>query len=484
MDESDPKFFWVRPRLVGGRTNVWGRESLRISDLEFKAASHDGHGVDWPIGYEDVEPYYDLVEEYIGVQGMTEGLPGLPDGKFQPPMAMTCAETALRNRIKKAFGRTLTQGRTANLTKPTHGRQPCHFCGPCEHGCVTHSYFNASYTTMADAIATGRCTLITGAMVYKVLVDPDTRRARGVLYIDRTTRQPREIFGRVVALCAQTQESTRILLNSATRQDPNGLANSSGLVGRGLMTHFSDSGATADLPEFSEKPTAGGPRRPCWPMMVSFRNLPGGPQQKDFLRGYAFGVYVGTDLNLGAPGYGQAFKSAAMEPQPANVSMSGFGECLRHEDNYVTVDPEHGGRLRHPCARRFTSRRARTRRRCWPTWPTPPRRCSKPPAQRTSSNCTHRARQRARARHGAHGDRPEDVGAHALPADARHQEPVRDGRLRLRVERLAEPDADDHGARRAVVRIPQGTAETGRALGAHFVRGASLAYARDGGWPN
>jgi choline dehydrogenase-like flavoprotein len=339
VDESDPKFFWVRPRLVGGRTNVWGRESLRISDLEFKAASHDGHGVDWPIGYKDVEPYYDLVEEYIGVQGMTEGLPGLPDGRFQPPMAMTCAETALRNRIKKTFGRTLTQGRTANLTKPTHGRQPCHFCGPCEHGCVTHSYFNASYTTMADAIATGRCTLITGAMVYKVLVDPDTRRARGVLYIDRTTRQPREISGRVVALCAQTQESTRILLNSPTRQDPNGLANSSGLVGRGLMTHFSDSGATAELPEFSEKPTVSGPRRPCWPMMVSFRNLPGGPQEKGFLRGYAFGVYVGTDLNLGAPGYGQAFKSAAMEPQPANVSMSGFGECLRHEDNYVTVDP-------------------------------------------------------------------------------------------------------------------------------------------------
>ena len=104
MDESDPKFFWVRPRLVGGRTNVWGRESLRISDLEFKAASHDGHGVDWPIGYKDLAPYYDLVEEYVGIQGMTEGLPGLPDGQFQPPMAMTCAETALRNRVKKASG--------------------------------------------------------------------------------------------------------------------------------------------------------------------------------------------------------------------------------------------------------------------------------------------------------------------------------------------------------------------------------------------
>ena len=499
VDESDPKFLWVRPRLVGGRTNVWGREWLRISDIEFKAASHDGPGVDWPIGYTDVEPYYDLVEDYIGVQGMTEGLPGLPDGRFQPAMALTCAETALRTRIKKAFGRTLTQGRTANLTRPTHGRQPCHFCGPCEHGCVTHSYFNASFTTMADAIATGRCTLITGAMVYKVLVDPDTRRARGVLYIDRATRQPREILGRVVALCAQTQESMRILFNSATRQDPNGLANSSGLLGKGLMTHFSDSGATGELPEFSEKPTAGGPRRPCWPLMVRFRNLPGGPQQKDFLRGYAFGVYVGTGLNLGAPGYGQAFKSAAMEPQPANVSMSGFGECLRYEDNYVTVDPNTRGRLRHPrpedsphaareregdAGRHGRHRRGDARSRRRQEHPADPR----------------RARQRPRARRGAHGDRPEDVGAHALPADARHPEPVRDGRLRLRVERLAEPDADDHGAGRAVVRIPQGAAEAGRALGAHFVRagrrsltlatgarpygprGASLPLG--GSWPN
>ena len=340
VDESDPKFLWVRPRIVGGRTNVWGRESLRISDLEFKAASHDGTGVNWPIGYADIAPYYDLVEEYIGVQGMAEGLPGLPDGRFQPPMAMTCAETALRTRIKKAFGRTLTQGRTANLTRVTNGRQPCHLCGPCEHGCTTHSYFNASFTTMADALATGRCTLVTGAMAYKVLVDPDTRRATGILYIDRTTREPREVFGRVVALCAQTQESTRLLLNSATRQDPNGLANSSGLVGRGLMTHFSDSGAMADLPEFTTTPTMSGPRRPCWPLVVSFRNLPGGPQEKTFQRGYAIGTYISTDVNADAPGFGQTFKDAATSPQPARVTMQGWGECLRYEDNYVTVDPD------------------------------------------------------------------------------------------------------------------------------------------------
>jgi choline dehydrogenase-like flavoprotein len=339
VDESDPKFLWVRPRVVGGRTNVWGRESLRISDFEFKAASHDGAGMDWPIGYRDLEPYYDLVEEYIGVQGMSEGLPGLPDGRFQPPMTMTCAEVAMRNRIKKAFGRTLTQGRTANLSRAINGRQPCHLCGPCEHGCITHSYFNAAFTTMADALATGRCTLVTGAMVHKVLVDPGTRRATGVSYIDRATREPREISGRVVALCAQTQESTRILFNSATRQDPSGLGNSSGLLGRGLMTHFADSGAAGDLPEFTTSPTLAGPRRPCWPLVVNFRNVPGGPQSKDFLRGYAIPAYVSTDVNLGAAGYGPAFKRAATSPQPARVTMQGFGECLRYEDNYIAVDP-------------------------------------------------------------------------------------------------------------------------------------------------
>ena len=339
VDESDPKFFWVRPRLVGGRTNVWGRESLRISDLEFKAASHDGHGVDWPIGYKDVEPYYDLVEEYIGVQGMTEGLPGLPDGKFQPPMAMTCAETALRNRIKKAFGRTLTQGRTANLTKPTHGRQPCHFCGPCEHGCVTHSYFNASYTTMADAIATGRCTLITGAMVYKVLVDPDTRRARGVLYIDRTTRQPREISGRVVALCAQTQESTRILLNSATQQDPNGLANSSGLVGRGLMTHFSDSGATADLPEFSEEGDRG---RAAPSLLADDGELPK-PAGRAPGEGFPARLRV-RRLRRHRPEPRRARLRPGVQERsdgaPAGERLDvGLWRVPAAEDNYVTVDP-------------------------------------------------------------------------------------------------------------------------------------------------
>jgi glucoside 3-dehydrogenase (cytochrome c) catalytic subunit len=361
VDTSDPAFLWVRPRVVGGRTNVWGRECLRMSDIELKAASLDGSGVDWPISYADLVPYYEIVEDYVGIQGIPENLPGLPDSHFQPAMALTCAETALRTRWKAKFGRTLTQGRTANLSRAHNKRQACHYCGPCEHGCVTHSYFNASFTTMADAMATGRCTLVTGAMVYKVLVDPETRRARGVLYIDRATRQPREIFGRVVSLCAQTQESIRILFNSATRQDPNGLANSSSLLGKGLMTHFSDAGATGELPEFSERPSLGGPRRPCWPLLVRFRNMPSEPASKDFLRGYAYGTYIDNGIGLAAPGYGDAYKRAASGPQPASVTMQGFGECLRYEDNCIDVDKSTIDAFGIPVARIHLTPRANER---------------------------------------------------------------------------------------------------------------------------
>jgi choline dehydrogenase-like flavoprotein len=340
VDKSDPFFLWVRPRLVGGRTNIWGRACLRYSDIDFKAASLDGAGVDWPISYADIAPYYDLIEDYVGVSAMPENLETLPDGHFQPPMGLTCAEMEVRARLKAKLGYTLTQGRTANLTKPINGRAACHYCGPCEHGCITHSYFNASFTTLADAMKTGRCTLITGAMAYKVLTDPATHRATGIMYIDRATRQPKEVFGRVVALCAQTMESVRILFNSATRQDPGGLANSSGMLGKYLMTHFSDSGASGELPDFTEKPNLGAADRPCQTLLVRFRNLPGGPRMKDFLRGYAYGGSIGPVPGFKAPGFGEAYKQAVTQAQPATVSLSGFGECLPYEDNTCVIDPD------------------------------------------------------------------------------------------------------------------------------------------------
>ena len=248
-------FTWVgRLRVTGGRTVVWGRQSYRFSDLDFKAASHDGYGEDWPISYADLAPYYDHVEEYVGVSGLAEGVPELPDGRFQPPMAFTCAETLFRNRVKEKLGWTVTIGRTANLTRPLNGRAPCHYCGPCHRGCVTHSYFNSAFTTVADALKTGNCTHVPNAMVYKVMMNRETNRATGVLYVDRNTRQVKEVHARVVVLCAQALESVRILLNSANRQYPNGLANSSGALGHYLMDHIFQVGVGGLVPAVSNYP--------------------------------------------------------------------------------------------------------------------------------------------------------------------------------------------------------------------------------------
>jgi choline dehydrogenase-like flavoprotein len=337
--EGKPFSWQGRTRVVGGRTVVWGRQSYRLSDLDFKAASHDGFGEDWPLSYADLAPYYDLVEEYVGISGLAEGVYELPDGRFQPPMPFTCAETQLRSRAKAKLGYTVTIGRTANLTAPLNGRAACHYCGPCERGCVTRSYFNSAFTTVADAVATGRCTLVPNAMVWKVLTDTDTGRASGVLYVDRVTREPREVRGRAVALCAQALESARILFNSRTRQHPAGLGNSSGVLGHYLMDHlWVAGGATGEFPGLGRAARPDGPARPNGIYLIRFRNTKAGPPTKKFLRGYG---YQGGDrpaLDFMAPGFGEAYKKAVAEPR-AIVRLAGFGECLPYFENKVEIDP-------------------------------------------------------------------------------------------------------------------------------------------------
>jgi choline dehydrogenase-like flavoprotein len=335
---TDKPFQWLgRLRMTGGRTNVWGRVSLRFSDFDFKAADVDGYGENWPLSYKDIEPYYDLVENYVGICGQAEHLEELPDSKFQPPMPLTCQELLLRNRAKEKLGWTVTPARSANLTRPLNGRGACHYCGPCERGCQTRSYFNSAFTTVADAIQTGNCTLISNAMVYRVLMDTDRNLARGVLYIDRNTRQPHEINARAVLLCAQAQESVRILLNSANRQHPNGLANSSGVLGRYLTAHVRSGGGSGDFPTFDAKSSLGGPKRPLGFYVARFRNTKGGPRSKNFLRGYGFEGDTEMGFNWSAPGFGENYKKALRDPR-AEVSVQGFGEVLPRWDNYVEID--------------------------------------------------------------------------------------------------------------------------------------------------
>jgi choline dehydrogenase-like flavoprotein len=331
-------FSWQgRTRVVGGRTNVWGRQSYRFSDQDLHGKSFDGFGEDWPIDYKDLVPYYELVEDYVGISGQAENVPELPDSRFHPAMPMSCAETQLRTRVKSKLGWTVTIGRAANITKPINGRGPCHYCGPCEHGCVTQSYFNAAFTTVADALKSGNTTLITDAMVYRVLTDPSTHRATGVMYIDRVTREVREVRARAVLLCAQALESARILFNSAE----GGLANSSGVLGHYLMDHtWVAGGARGEFPDApAPKPSLGAPRRPNGLYTIRMKNTINGPREKNYLRGFGFQGGGSTTFRMNAPGYGAAFKKGVLDPL-TTVNLVGFGEVLPRFDNFVALDPK------------------------------------------------------------------------------------------------------------------------------------------------
>lgn len=336
---KDKPFTWQRLRIVGGRTLVWGRQSYRLSDLDLKAASQDGYGEDWPFSYRDIAPYYDEVERYVGISGMAEGNSALPDGQFLPPMKMTCGELLLRERVKSRFGRTVTIGRTAILTKGHNGRAACHYCGPCERGCATFSYFSSPFTTVADALKTGRCTLIANAVVRHVDMDPKTNRAKGVTYIDRLTRRTYQVAARAVILCAQALESTRILMNSATRDHPKGLGNSSGLLGRHLMDHAVGAGASGELRDFDVNKSASDPNRPNGIYIVRFRNLKGGPRSSRFIRGYGFQGGSAPNFSFDAEGFGESYKRAVKEGF-YGIRLTGFGESLARLDNYCEIDPD------------------------------------------------------------------------------------------------------------------------------------------------
>ncbi|HET8549926.1 MAG TPA: GMC family oxidoreductase [Bryobacteraceae bacterium] len=331
---TDPEhpFHWIRQRVLGGRSMSWGRQSYRMGDLDLKAASRDGFGEDWPISYADLVPHYETVERYIGISGQPEGLPQLPDSIFQPPMAMTCGEVVLRNALKQKMGRTVTIGRVAILTRPLHGRQPCHYCGPCEQGCVTFSYYSSPWTTLKAAGATGRLSLITDAVASHIVMDGKSGRAAGIAYIDRTTRMPRDVRAKVVVLCASTLESTRLLLNSAA----GGLANSSGVLGHYLMDHIYGGGASGEMPMLKPNPWYGPPRRPNGIYIPRFRNLKE-TMTNGFIRGYGYQGGSNPEFAMNAPGFGAQFKEAVRRGR-WNISLGVWGECLPRFENFVEID--------------------------------------------------------------------------------------------------------------------------------------------------
>lgn len=331
--DEDKPFNWIPQRVLGGRSMSWGRQSYRTGDIDFKAASRDGFGEDWPLTHAELAPYYERVEKYIGISGKEESLPQLPDSVFQPPMGMTCGEEILRSRVKDKMGRVVTLGRVAILTRPLNGRQACHYCGPCEHGCSTFSYYNSPWTTLKAAGDTGRLTLITDAVVSHISMDRNTGKASGVAYIDRTSRMPREIRAKVVVLCASTLESTRLLLNSA----PGGLANSSGALGHYLMDHIYGGGAAGEMPMLQANAWYGPPRRPNGIYIPRFRNIKE-KTTNGFIRGYGYQGSSMPQFAMDAPGFGAEFKKAVRDQGKWVTSLGLWGECLPRHENYVEID--------------------------------------------------------------------------------------------------------------------------------------------------
>jgi choline dehydrogenase-like flavoprotein len=326
---QEKPFSWIRQRVLGGRSMSWGRQSYRMSNLDFKAASHDGYDVDWPISYEDLVPYYEKVERYVGISGRAENLPQLPDSVFLPEMEMTCGEEILRSAIKDKFDRVMTMGRCAVLTKPQNGRQACHYCGPCERGCITHSYFNSVTTTIPDAMKTGRLTLLTDAVAAKVIMKDG--KAVGISYVDANTMKVKEVRAKIFMLCASTLESTRLLLNS-------GICNSSGVLGKYLMDHIFEGGAVGVMPMLEAKPWAGMPRRPNGIYIPRFRNVKE-KETNGFIRGYGYQGGSSPTFEFDAPGFGGAYKDAVRKGH-WGISLGLWGECLARKENFVEIDKQ------------------------------------------------------------------------------------------------------------------------------------------------
>jgi choline dehydrogenase-like flavoprotein len=333
---KDQPFWWIRCRVVGGRSNVWGRMVYRYSDLDFKAAGIDGAGENWPIGYADLKPYYDKVEDYIGVSGSPENLPHLPDGVFLPPMNLTCGEQLLKKAVDR-MGRRLTIGRVAMLTRPHRGRAACHYCGTCERGCDSNSFYASPLTTLADALNTGNVKLMTDCVVSHITHD-GAARARSVYYVDRLTRQHREVPARAIVLCASAMESARILLNSRSSSFPNGLGNSSGVLGHYLMDHIKHGGASGYFPQLSGRKREHNGIRRSGIFIPRFRNLK--KVDSPFIRGYGMegeSMQAEFEHAYSAPGFGAGFKKRVRDDVPWTVSLYGYGECLPRYENRMEL---------------------------------------------------------------------------------------------------------------------------------------------------
>lgn len=336
------RFDWMRGYQVGGRSLVWGRQSYRLSDMDFEANAKEGIGVDWPIRYKDLAPWYDYVEEHIGVSGESLGLPQLPDGKFLKPMELNCVERHLKESIANEYkdGRILSIGRTAHITEGTKsGRGTCQYRDRCMRGCPYGAYFSSQSSTLPAAIATGNMTIRPHSIVHEVMYDKDKRRATGVRVIDAQTNQTYEYKAKVIFLCASAVASTAIMLQSKSDRFPEGLGNDSGELGHNIMDHHFKAGAFGKFDGFEDKYYIG--RRPNGIYIPRFRNVNSQTAQKDFVRGYGYQGGASrmdwTD-NIRELSFGKALTKSILEPGGWQVGLMGFGETLPYHENRMYMD--------------------------------------------------------------------------------------------------------------------------------------------------
>ncbi|PWL39678.1 GMC family oxidoreductase [Flagellimonas aquimarina] len=344
--QETKRFDWIRGYHVGGRSLTWGRQSYRWSDIDFEANKKEGVAVDWPVRYKDISPWYDKVESYIGVSGEKLGLKQLPDGQFQPPMELNCVEKELQNAMGTQFedGRLLTIGRAAHITENTtafEGRGPCQYRSRCWRGCPFGGYFSSNSSTLPAAERTGNMTLRPNSIVHEVVYDEKQKKATGVKIIDAETQEKLEFKGKIVFLCASAMASVGILLQSKSKTFPNGMGNNHDELGRNIMDHHYQLGASAKVDGHLDKYYKG--RRPNGFYIPRFVNLDEKTKRKEFLRG--FGYQGGASRNhwsdmVAEMGYGKALKEAILKPGGWEIGMTGFGEMLPHHDNRVSLSQD------------------------------------------------------------------------------------------------------------------------------------------------
>lgn len=334
------RFDWMRGYHVGGRSIMWGRQSYRWSPMDFEANAKDGIAVDWPIRYNDVAPWYDYVEQFIGVSGNLDNLAQLPNGKFLPAMELNCVEKHMKSEIEKKLSRYVTIGRVAHATAPlphSPQRGTCQYRNLCSRGCPYGGYFSSVSSTLPAAEKTGNMTLRPNSIVTELIYDEQKGKATGVKVLDAETNEQVEYYAKVIFLCASTFGSTFIMLNSISNRFPNGFGNDSGELGHNIMDHQLAAGAGATVEGFEDQYYSG--RRANGMYIPRYRNI--GKDKRDYIRGFGYQggasrqgwTSLVRELSIGAP-----LKEAVGKPGQWTVGIQGFGEILPYHDNKVTID--------------------------------------------------------------------------------------------------------------------------------------------------